>query len=115
MLKFVRMLEQDFESSSVDTEQFKEFVRTFKKEFKGLLKNYITKIEFSKGHFEISGFFTLLLDDIYYFNLGDVRWNKDQMLIRKAEHYKDWTGGQNSFILVNDKFKENLYNYLGVK
>lgn len=92
------LLKQDFISSSVETEQFREFYNVFKKEFTELLKPFITKIEFSKGHFEVTGFFKTKKGIIYYFSLGDVRWDKKEMMYRTAQTFTDYTGGANQFV-----------------
>ena len=78
----------DFESSSCRTPQYLEFHRTFKRELTQVLKPYCSRIEISKpNHFDVTGFFQLHSGEIYYFNLGDLRWSKDLMLIRTAKDF----------------------------
>ena len=114
--KSLYLLSFDFESSSQRTPQYLEFHRTFKREFKELLKPYVKEIEISKpNHFDISGFFKLNDDRIYYFSLSDLRWSKDSLLIRIAKDFKDYTGGSNNNITLNENFVNNLLNFLGVK
>ncbi|MCJ7770132.1 hypothetical protein MUP37_00995 [Candidatus Bathyarchaeota archaeon] len=60
------------------------------------------------------GFFTLLDDQIYYFNVGDVRWFKNRMLIRTAKHYEDYDGGSNGYVHLDKDFGAQLLKYLRV-
>ena len=114
--KVLYLLNQEFESSSARTPQYLKFHRTFKREFKALLKPYTKEIEIGKpNHFDISGFFKLNDDRIYYFSLSDLRWSKDSLLIRTAKDFKDYTGGSNNSITLNEDFVNNLLNFLGVK
>jgi len=116
MQKSLYLLSFEFESSCSRTPQYLEFHRVFKQEFKKLLKPYTTSILIHKpNHFDISGFFKLKDGRIYYFSIGDLRWSKDSLLIGTAEHFKDYTGGSNTFIGLNDNFAENLLKYLGVR
>ncbi len=103
----------EFESSSVLTQQFSNFCRTFKREFKELLLTYNVNpndIVINRGHFYIYGFFKMPNNKIWYFNLGDVRWSKDNMMIRSAKDFKDYTGGLNIFLslISNGCFLEDL-------
>jgi hypothetical protein len=103
MKKSISMLKQGFESSSTTTPEFAQFYRTFKSEFTKELQTIgATDIVFSRGHFYISGFFTVD-SQAYYFNLGDVRgseYRMPQLYYRTAKHYKDFTGGQNRYVDV---------------
>jgi|GEM_PF-2080612 len=111
--KSLYLLGFDFESSSARTPQYLEFHRIFKKEFTVILKPYTEEMLIHKpNHFDISGFFKLKDGEIYYFSIGDLRWDKGVMLIRTAENYKDYTGGSNNFIAVNEDFVTNLLKYL---
>lgn len=103
MKKTLQLLKQEFQSSSGPTPQWKEFFDTFKKEFTTFLQSRgCTDIDINRGHFYISGFFTMPDNSIYYFNFGDVRIlprdNKDRFYYRTAEHYADYTGGQNQWM-----------------
>ena len=100
---FIQSLTQEFESGSQLTYQFKAFYRIFTRDFSDILTNFhAEKIEFSRGHFITSGFFTHK-DQVYYFSLGDVRWNKERMLIRTAKDYKDYTGGSNDYLDLKNR------------
>jgi len=115
MEKTLKEIKQEFISSSSKTEQYLSFHKLFKKEFKQLLNKYCEEILIGKpNHFDISGFFKLKDSRIYYFSISDLRWSKDNMLIRTAEHFKDYSGGGNGFIKLDDNFKENLFNYLNL-
>jgi hypothetical protein len=105
MKKTLQLLNEEFQSSSGLTPQFKEFYNTFKKEFTAFLKvRGCYDIDMSRGHFYVSGFFTMPDHKIYYFSFGDVRWpmgSKYRMLFRTAEDYADYTGGQNYYVEIN--------------
>lgn len=103
-------LQTHFESSSQRTPQYLSFHRMFKRQFSELLKeNFpISRIEISKpNHFDVSGFFELENKNIYYFSISDLRWSKGDMLIRTAKDFKDYTGGSNNFLDL-----ENYENFL---
>ncbi|MAF50768.1 MAG: hypothetical protein CMH64_01625 [Nanoarchaeota archaeon] len=116
MEKSLKLLGNEFISSCETTPQYSEFHRTFKREFSQLLKPYTNDILIhDKNHFDISGFFKLLDNQIYYFSIGDLRHDKDQMLIRTAEHFKDYSGGSNCFINLDNDFLKNFFNLISVK
>jgi len=111
--KVLYLLNQNFESSSSRTPQYLQFHRIFKKEFKEILRPLCSEIEISKpNHFDISGFFKLNDERIFYFSISDLRWSKDKMLIRTAKDFKDYSGGSNGFLNLNESFVDNLLNYL---
>ena len=110
--KVIYLLNCEFESSSCRTPQYLKAHRTFKREFTKLLKPITKEILISKpNHFDISGFFKLNDDIIYYFSIGDLRWNKT-FLIRIAKNFKDYTGGSNNYLSLDKNFIENLFNKL---
>ena len=101
-----------FESSSGKTEQFKQFVRMFKTEFKKEMASIgATDIEFNVGHFYISGFFNMGTK-LYYFSLSDVRdfspSRRISLLYRTAQHRKDWTGGVNQYVNIEENMAQNM-------
>jgi hypothetical protein len=108
MKKTLMLLKIEMQSSSGLTPQFKEFFNTFKKEITAILKQHnCSDIIVSRGHFYISGFFTLPNGQIYYFSVSDVRgmhygFNKPQLMYRTAKHNKDYTGGSNCFVNIED-------------
>jgi len=115
MEQTLKEIQEKFISSSQKTEQYKSFHKLFSKEFKKLLKPYCKEILIHKtNHFDINGFFKLESEKIYYFSISDLRWSKDNMLIRTAENFKDYSGGGNNFINLDENFKENLLRYLRV-
>ncbi len=114
MKKSIAMLKAGFESSCSTTPQFARFFRTFKSEFtKELESIHATNIVFNRGHFYVSGFFTIGSQPIY-FSISDVRgmehclnqWCMGQLLYRTAKHYNDWTGGPNQYV----KFEKGMAN-----
>lgn len=103
-----------FGSGSYNTEEFNEFFNLFKRSFnKELKKIGAYGVVYSKGHFYLSGFFTVN-EQAYYFSLSDVRGNNDihpKLLVRTAKHYKDYTGGSNMWVNINS----GMYRDLAIK
>ncbi len=111
-----------FESSSGKTPEFLQFYRTFKKEFtKELQFLSATNVQFSRGHFYVSGFFTLGTQ-AWYFSLSDVRGMDysmktnpgscmSQLLYRTAKHYKDYTGGRNQYVRIGSGMSAEMKVY----
>jgi hypothetical protein len=103
----------EFESSSVKTQQFKDFVSKFRSAFKKEMKSVgVTDVTFSVGHFEISGFFSYQ-GQTYYFSLSDVRgmnYVRDEiaMLYRTAEHTKDYRGGSNQWVTIGNGMAKSM-------
>ena len=99
-----------FESSSRLTPKFKAFARLFKK----LIKNEIAKdgcelLTFNRGHFYVSGFFRKG-EQIYYFSVDDIRdnWGTPKMLYRTATGTRDFTGGGNQYVNIEDDMVYNM-------
>jgi len=114
--KSLYLLSYEFESSSGRTPQYLEFHRVFKRELTAILKPHTKKIEISKpNHFDVDGFFQLNDGRIFWFCIGDLRWDKDNMLIRTAKNFKDYTGGSNGFVNLDRDFIKNLFQYIGIK
>ncbi len=106
-----------FDSSSTNSPQFHEFFDLFKRSFTRELKSVgATKIELSKGHFYISGFFTVE-SQAYYFSIDDVRgcFYRDypKMLVRTAKDYKDFTGGANNYFKIEPGMSKIMANRWG--
>lgn len=106
MKETLKLLKQGFESSSQTTLEFTQFVNTFKKEFKKEMQSVNAQnFTFYKGHFNIYGFFTIN-SQMFYFSLSDVRGKEYvstiNLLYRTAEHDKDWTGGGNRYVKIED-------------
>lgn len=104
------MIKRGFHSSPGKTPEFLAFARTFRSEFKKELQALgCTEPEFHTGHFEMSGFFNSADGQLWYFSIGDVRWMIGglQMLVRTAQHRKDYHGGQNQSARL-EAFSESL-------
>lgn len=99
MNKTQKLIKRGFESSSYKTPEFTAFSRTFKSEFRKVLNELkCAGLECSIGHFFISGFFNSPSGQLWHFSIGDVRWGEnDSILIRTAQHRKDYTGGSNQY------------------
>jgi len=96
-LRFIGLLKQEFESSTGLTPQFQHFYQILKNDFTDFLKERgVAKVKFTRMHFEVSGFFEMPGGQIWYFNTGDVRWDKGNMLLRTAKSFEDYTGGSNN-------------------
>lgn len=90
-----------FESSSGLTQEFSDFARDYKRELKKAIPSRHIIGTWSRGHFCMSGFIkNMETEKIVYISTGDVRdgghntWYKN-ILIRTAEHEKDYMGGSN--------------------
>lgn len=105
-----------FESSTEKTKEFTSFATKFKNVIKSILEetnpNCILD-SFNVGHFYVSGFIKNQENNKFvYFSISDVRCSNvrhyvlDRILVRTAQHNKDFTGGANNFVeLENFKFK----------
>lgn len=96
-----------------------KYLKSFRKEFKDILEPYIkdiTKIKIPVMKiYGFSGFFTTNNDKIYYFSLIDLRNSLNEypkLLIRTAKDYKDFTGGHNNFIDIDENFKDRLLGFI---
>jgi hypothetical protein len=102
MKQSILKLRNGFESSSGLTEQFRDFFKVFKREFSKELRSIgATNLKFSRGHFYVSGFFTVN-DKPYYFSLSDVRGWTDKLLYRTVKDYNDYTGGSNQYVKIEN-------------
>jgi hypothetical protein len=84
---------------------FKSFFRKEKNRIsKVLTQRGCTNLEMNYGFYYFSGFFTAPSGQIYYFSCSDVRhFGYNKLLIRTAKSYKDYTGGSNDYIGVDNK------------
>ena len=98
------LIEDGFESSSGLTPKFLAFAKLFKRLFtKELAKVECSLLKFNRGHFYVSGFFRKG-SQLYYFSVSDVRdsWGIPTMLYRTATSTKDYTGGHNQYVNIED-------------
>lgn len=92
-----------FESSCGLTREFSDFARDYKRELKRALGQGFGLVNWSRGHFDMSGFAkNLETGKLAYISIGDVRYNRhdgwyNNILVRSARHDKDWTGGGNRY------------------
>lgn len=120
MQYFANLIQQGhshFASGSHNSEEFNKFFTGFKKAFTTRLKRLnATNIKFSKGHFYLSGFFTVD-EQAYYFSISDVRTftSNPKLLVRTAENYKDYTGGANNYVLINNNIERAIARIFGLK
>ena len=107
MKKSIAMILAGFESACYETPEFIAFVAAFKREFTKELKSVgATDIQFRKGHFYVSGFYTIGTQ-AWYFSLSDVRGvfpiseiNGIPFMYRKCKDYSDYTGERNQWIAM---------------
>jgi len=112
-MESLNMLKEEFESSIGETEHFRQFYRAFKRDMRRILRPYVKRIRFSKGHFFVSGFFELDDGRIFYFSTGDVRYKlMPSMLIRRAKDFNDYTGGTNMYVPYDERFSESLLDVI---
>lgn len=106
-----------FESSTGKTKEFSSFATKFKNVIKSILEEANPNCEaildsFNVGHFYVSGFIKNQANNKFvYFSISDVRCSNvrhdvlDRILVRTAEHNKDFRGGNNGYTeLENFKF-----------
>ncbi len=112
MKRFVKALKNtaQFGSGTRTTPEFDSFVRKTRNDFKKSLADVADNIEINKGHFYFYGFLTRKSDgQVLYFSISDVRYFPgEKMLIRKAKDYRDFIGGTNNYVPINDGFEANL-------
>lgn len=99
-----------FESSSITTEECKEFYKDFYKWLKEECKNYNCEVaSYTKGHFFVSGFIlNKITNKLAYFSISDLRdYNWNRILYRTAEHIKDTRGGSNNYCYL-ENMAENI-------
>ena len=115
MNETINLLKGGFVSSSGLTPEFAIFFKTFKREFKRELETIDAgNIVINRGHFHISGFFTLPSGTIYYFSMPDVRGFKfnsghfGSLFYRTAKSYSDYTGECNNYVLFTEDMVNNM-------
>jgi len=116
MKKTIKMLKKGFDSSCGLTPEFAEFFRTFKSEFTKELQSIgASNLVFSRGHFYVSGFFTDIQGQAWFFSIPDVRGMVRMpfvegfgLMYRTAKHYKDYTGGQNRFRTIEQGMAKQM-------
>lgn len=103
MKKSLQATQQEFESSTGKTPQYLAWHRLFKRELTAFLKQRgAVEIQISRpNHFDLTGFFRLN-GQIWYVSLSDVRYSKGTLLVRTAQSFKDYYGGQNLFVSLTD-------------
>ncbi len=109
MKKSLEMIRNGFQTSSGLTPEFQSFFNTFKKEFTNELKSIgATNIVFSRGHFYVSGFFTVN-NQSFYFSISDVRFFTDEKLLyRTAKDYNDYSGGHNRYVKIEKGMSKKM-------
>lgn len=85
-------------------QDFKVFFRNEKRRITAYLKEFgCTDIKINYGFYYFYGFFTSKTGQIYYFNSSDVRhFGYNRLMYRTAKDYKDYTGGMNQYINVDN-------------
>lgn len=110
MKKSIELISNGFESSSRLTPEFANFFKVFKSEFTKELKSIgATNIVFNRGHFYISGFYTIN-GQAWYFSLSDVRDTCYNLMYRTAKDYKDYTGGQNCYVRIRTGMAKEMFS-----
>ena len=91
-------------------QDFKEFFRKEKNRLAKILKEKdCYNLDMSYGFYFFSGFFTTKTGQIYYFSCSDVRhFGYNQLLIRTAQSYTDYTGGGNQYCGIS---RSDLMNF----
>jgi len=107
--KLVECGEDCLGGGTTKSPEFKSFARKFnnrlKKQFASIGGE---NFKASVGHFYISGFVTIE-GNAYYWSISDVRHGFGSgILIRTAIDYKDYTGGANNQIPMDNNIGENV-------
>jgi hypothetical protein len=91
-------------------QDFKDWFHKEKRRLTAILKEKgCTDIKLDYGFYYFSGFFTSPSGQPYYMSCSDVRhFPYEQLLIRTAKHYKDFTGGSNQYCGIG---KDELMNF----
>lgn len=109
LIEQLKLGDRYFHSGSYNTPEFNKFYNKFKVEFKKLLKGIdgFNKLIISKGHFYLSGFI-VINRSYYYFSISDVRspMVPGELLVRTAKHDKDYTGGINNYVMLDNFVEE---------
>ena len=116
MKQIIQLLKAGFESSCYKTPEFTSFARKFKNAIKKELATIGAELTaYSVGHFYVSGFFrinTMKGQECYYFSLSDVRGSEftsqHNMLYRTAKDEKDYTGGGNEYVRIEDGMAKKM-------
>jgi hypothetical protein len=113
-MSFLKEYGKHFESSSSGTPEWNSFYRKGCNFFKKTLKDVAEDIQMSKGHFYFTGFFTVKsTKKIFYFSISDVRFFPNgKLLIRTATDYKDYTGGSNNYLSIDNNLGNALLNFI---
>ena len=90
-----------FSSGGYTGEDFKSFARKYKNVIKEQIGEKGEIVKWSPNHYDLSGFIRHNnTGNLVYFSISDVRWSDDwfnSVLIRTAEHDRDFRGGHNNF------------------
>ena len=91
-------------------QDFKDFFRKEKRRLVTIFKELgCTEIKMDYGFYYFSGFLTAKNGQIYYFSSSDIRhFGYDNLLIRTAKSYKDYSGGSNQYVGTK---KEDLVRF----
>jgi hypothetical protein len=105
----------EFSSGSTTGQDYLVFHRLLIQSIKRYLPRGAKLVNVNRGHYYTSGF--IEKDGKFvYFSISDVRgfpneWYKN-ILIRTAEHEKDYTGGSNGYITL-ERFADKVGDMLG--
>jgi hypothetical protein len=106
-----------FESSSGLTEEWASFSQHMKAYLKKTLAPEFEMVSYSRGHFYFSVFMKNKNGKMVYISCNDVRYSPgyspegwyNNLLVRTAEHEKDYTGGRNNYSTL-EGLKEQAIN-----
>lgn len=112
--KQIEQGENYFGSGSRNTPTFKSFATKFKNKLVKELKKVadVSDKKIDTGHFYISGFITVN-GQVIYVSISDVRHGfNPQLLVRTAKDYKDFTGGSNNYVNIDNNIGVNIVRTL---
>lgn len=99
-----RKTQRHYESSTGRTPEYRSWHSLFRRHLTAIVTSLGgSKVEVSKpNHFDGTAFFTGPDGRFWYVSIGDIRWLKRDMLIRTVQSYKDYHGGHNQYVNIEE-------------
>lgn len=112
MRRLARIANNIEDWGGTQSDSFKSFARKFKNDFtKELIKKNCHITAFNRGHYYVSGFFRNQYGKCFYFSISDVRYfGFGKMLYRTAKDEKDYTGGHNCYVNIENDMVFGMKN-----
>lgn len=113
MKQVLKIISTGFETyeneSGIDKVKLNRVARLLNNRFRSM---GATSSKLNVNHVDISGFIQFEYD-FYYISLFNIGWSVcDSVLFRTAQNNKDFTGGANHFIKLDDNLLENIQSLI---